>query len=161
MRQASLAALGVLLLAPALPLAAPHDHAHAPYGPPAFAPFTPFTPFASPTRVQRPWRRLSDAIIRRIWAWPDTHTTSVLPGHSTRNAHAAPGDQLVARYGDDVVLRFRIRTADEASALAEAAGILFLDVWEFNDDWADIRIAKDVVGIKSSPCAGCSPPANH
>jgi extracellular matrix protein 14 len=43
------------------------------------------------------------------------------------------------------VLRFKIRTAEEAKALAEASDILFLDVWEFNDDWADIRVAKDVV----------------
>jgi extracellular matrix protein 14 len=43
------------------------------------------------------------------------------------------------------VLRFTIRSAEEAKALAEAADILFLDVWEFNEDWADIRVAKDVV----------------
>lgn len=51
----------------------------------------------------------------------------------------------MARYGEDVVLRFTIRSAEEAKALAEAADILFLDVWEFNEDWADIRVAKDVV----------------
>lgn len=43
------------------------------------------------------------------------------------------------------MLRFKIRTAEEAEALAEAVDILFLDVWEFNDDWADLRLAKDVV----------------
>lgn len=42
-------------------------------------------------------------------------------------------------------MRFNISSADEASALAEASDILFLDVWEFNENWVDIRIAKDVV----------------
>ena len=56
----------------------------------------------------------------------------------------------MARYGEDVVLRFTIRSVEEAKALAEAADILFLDVWEFNEDWADIRVAKDVVCTRHS-----------
>jgi hypothetical protein len=50
-----------------------------------------------------------------------------------------------------MVLRFNITTAEEASALAEASSILFLDVWEFSDDWVDIRIAKDNVSGTTSP----------
>ena len=44
-----------------------------------------------------------------------------------------------------MVLRFEIHTAEEARALAEASNILFLDVWEFTKDWADVRLAKEVV----------------
>lgn len=46
-----------------------------------------------------------------------------------------------------MVLRFKIGTAEEAQALAEATHILFLDVWEFNNEWADIRLSKDVVRL--------------
>lgn len=42
-------------------------------------------------------------------------------------------------------MRFNIGSAEEASALAEAVNVLFLDVWEFNSDWVDIRLSKDVV----------------
>ena len=60
-------------------------------------------------------------------------------------AGGVPSGKLLARYGEDIVMRFNISSADEASALAEASDILFLDVWEFNENWVDIRIAKDVV----------------
>ncbi|KAL6702582.1 putative metallocarboxypeptidase ecm14 [Coniothyrium glycines] len=93
----------------------------------------------------RPWRRLSDALVRKIWGLPfDPHDAA--DDHS-RAASSAPAKSPVAHhhYGHDVVLRFRIHTAEEASALAKAADTLFLDVWEFNADWVDIRIAKDVV----------------
>lgn len=60
-------------------------------------------------------------------------------------AGGVPSGRLLARYGEDIVMRFNISSADEASALAEASDILFLDVWEFNENWVDIRIAKDVV----------------
>jgi extracellular matrix protein 14 len=53
---------------------------------------------------------------------------------------------LVARYNDDVVLRFNISTVDEARSLAEATNVLFLDVWESHEQWVDIRLSKDVVG---------------
>ncbi|KAF2126007.1 putative metallocarboxypeptidase ECM14 [Dothidotthia symphoricarpi CBS 119687] len=135
MRHPSFTALGLLLLAPSLTTAAPRDHVHPPYD---AAQATPHS------TVHRPWRALSDVIIRKIWALPEKQTSLRAGPDGTQNAHV-PGDQLVAQYGDDVVLRFRIRTAEEASALAEAADTLFLDVWEFTEDWADIRIAKDVL----------------
>ncbi|KAF1917360.1 hypothetical protein BDU57DRAFT_445087 [Ampelomyces quisqualis] len=119
MRLSTLAALAVLLLGPGPTAAAPHDHGRLPDDVPS-----------SHTHVPRPWRRLSDAIIRSIWGLPQSQ-------HSVRGADP--------RYGDDVVVRFSIRTAEEAEALAAAVDVLFLDVWEFNDDWADLRIAKDVV----------------
>jgi extracellular matrix protein 14 len=50
-----------------------------------------------------------------------------------------------ARYDEDIVLRFNISSINEAEALAEAAAILFLDIWESSSEWVDIRLAKDVV----------------
>ena len=43
------------------------------------------------------------------------------------------------------MLRFRFRSTEEAKALASAIRTLFLDVWEFSNDWVDIRLSKDVV----------------
>ena len=50
------------------------------------------------------------------------------------------------RYKDEVVLRFNISNEEEIRALGSATNTLFLDVWESNREWADIRIAKDTVG---------------
>jgi extracellular matrix protein 14 len=135
MRRPTFAVLSLLFLGPSLVTSAPHDAAPSPYDAGTYA----ATHNASP----RPWRRLSDAIIRKIWKLPDDPNSL---GRSNRqSASNAIGDKLVAQYSEDVVLRFKIRTVEEASALAEAACILFLDVWEFTDDWADIRLSKDVV----------------
>lgn len=57
---------------------------------------------------------------------------------------------LLAKYGGDVVLRFNLSTAQEEKALAEAADTLFLDVWEFTNNWADIRLRQDDVRLKRS-----------
>lgn len=53
---------------------------------------------------------------------------------------------LLAKYGGDVVLRFNLTTPDDEKMLAEAADTLFLDVWEFTSNWADIRLREDDVG---------------
>lgn len=128
MRQSALTALGLLLLAPSLAAAAPHEDVRFTNGAPASHPHSP-----------RPWRRLSDCIIRKIWGLPEKQK-------SLGSAGAATTEPLAdTRYGEDVVLRFTIQTSEEAAALAEAVDVLFLDVWEFNEDWADLRIAKDVV----------------
>lgn len=52
---------------------------------------------------------------------------------------------LLAKYGGDVVLRFNLSTPHEEKELAEAADTLFLDVWEFTSNWADIRLRVDDV----------------
>jgi extracellular matrix protein 14 len=131
MRQSTFTALSLLLLGPALVAAAPHDSTR----------FTHDAP-TSHNHAPRPWRRLSDVLIRKIWALPETQKSLRGP---ERGAANVPTHQLDSRYGEDVVLRFKIRTAQEAQSLAEAVDVLFLDVWEFNEDWADLRIAKDVV----------------
>ncbi|OWP07472.1 hypothetical protein B2J93_5001 [Marssonina coronariae] len=51
------------------------------------------------------------------------------------------------KYGGDVVLRFNLSTVAEETALAEAADTLLLDVWEFTDSWADIRLSEDDVPL--------------
>lgn len=132
MRRPTFAVLSLLLFCPSLIAAAPHESIQS-HGDAAHSP--------------RPWRKLSDAIIRKVWGLQGPQKSL---GADTPSARGTPGRDLVARYGDDIVLRFNITSPDEASALAEAADILFLDVWEFNSDWVDIRIAKDVVGCPPS-----------
>ncbi|KAL1606521.1 putative metallocarboxypeptidase ecm14 [Paraconiothyrium brasiliense] len=127
MRRPTFAVLSLLLLCPSLIAAAPHESIPSDHAP-SYSP--------------RPWRKLSDAIIRKVWGLEDPQKSL---GADAGAARATPGRSLIARYGEDIVLRFTITTPDEALALAEAADILFLDVWEFNSDWVDIRIAKDVL----------------
>ncbi|KAF2001640.1 hypothetical protein P154DRAFT_545023 [Amniculicola lignicola CBS 123094] len=138
MRQATFAVLSLLLLGPSLAVAAPHED-------------TRYLRSTSHHHAPRPWRRLTDAIIRRIWGVPEIQKGL---GGTGRASAATDGDSAgkllaqyaqYAQYGEDMVMRFNISTAEEASALAEASSILFLDVWEFNEDWVDIRLAKDVV----------------
>ena len=141
MRQATFAVLSLLLLGPSLITAAPHESSR--HAPDLSASTTGRT--CNHHHTPRPWRRLSDAIIRRIWGLPEKQKSLGADDDDTDPAGGAPERKLLARYGEDMVLRFNISTAEEASALAEASDILFLDVWEFNEDWVDIRIAKDVV----------------
>ena len=84
-----------------------------------------------------------DSLIRSVWRVPqrkNSHRTNGknCPSHSDATA-------LQTRYGGDLVLRFEIKTHEEAKALADAINILFLDVWEFAQDWVDIRLSKDIV----------------
>ncbi|KNG48187.1 putative metallocarboxypeptidase ECM14 [Stemphylium lycopersici] len=148
MRRPTFAVLGLLFLAPSLTTAAPHDTAPSPYN--AGTTYAP-THNASP----RPWRRLSDAIIRKIWKLPADPKS--LDSENAPTPGNALGDRLAAQYSEDLVLRFTIRTPAEASALAKAADVLFLDIWEFNQDWADLRISKDVV----PSLLGLLPPSLH
>lgn len=76
------------------------------------------------------------------------------PTSSRRPLSAQLPATLLAKYGGDVVLRFNITTEEEEAALAEAADILFLDVWEFTNNWADIRLAEDDVSISWSTPQG-------
>jgi extracellular matrix protein 14 len=88
-----------------------------------------------------PFRKLRDSIIERIWDVPKKqHHKS----KGTNPGQVAPSN-LRTRYGNDVVLRFTIKTEDEAKAFAEAATILYLDVWDSSREWVDIRIAKEML----------------
>jgi extracellular matrix protein 14 len=92
------------------------------------------------------WRRLSERLIEKIWTQTPTHE----PKDSRAKKIIKVEEQLLpahtlARYGGDVVLRFNISTADEARSLAEASDTLILDVWEFANDWVDIRLAQELV----------------
>ncbi|KAI7311313.1 hypothetical protein KC315_g12354 [Hortaea werneckii] len=97
----------------------------------------------SPSTPERSrWRRLSGKLIDTVWGLThDGHS----PAASMAKADAQAPPHTFARYGGDVVLRFNISTPDEAKSLADAADTLLLDVWEFTQDWVDIRLAKDIV----------------
>ena len=90
------------------------------------------------------WHRLRDQVIQNIWSIPGEQSRD---GASTRprNQVSRPPPNLLARYGGDVVLRFKLKTVEEAKALAEASNTLFLDIWEFNEEWVDVRLSKAVV----------------
>jgi extracellular matrix protein 14 len=121
-------------------VAVPTDPAE-PYQP---LPRNPISVSNRPHSAKGPFTRLRDTLIRQIWGVPPRqHEKQVSCKHS-RPTLSAPAD-FRARYGGDVVLRFKINTEDEAHALAEVADILYLDVWESSTEWVDIRLAKDVV----------------
>lgn len=92
------------------------------------------------------WRRLSERFIERIWSQPPKYEEKRTASESSSrpDAKLLPAHTL-AMYGGDVLLRFNISTAEEAKSLAEASDTLLLDVWEFTDDWVDIRLAQELV----------------
>jgi extracellular matrix protein 14 len=59
---------------------------------------------------------------------------------------------VLAKYGGDVVLRFNLSTPYEEKELAEAADTLFLDVWAFTNNWADIRLREEDVRSTRLEC---------
>lgn len=94
----------------------------------------------TPLRI---WPKLRDTVIEAVWGRPKHDRRPVDERSSDISSSAPPS--LQARYGEDVVLRFTIKSPDDIEALREASNILFLDVWAFTDEWVDIRLAKDVV----------------
>ncbi|EFQ99130.1 ECM14 [Nannizzia gypsea CBS 118893] len=96
-------------------------------------------------RTPSAWTRLRDSLVESVWGLPQRKEGGEW---RTRNqvttASRAPAT-LQARYGEDVVLRFTIKTQEEVKALVEASNILFLDVWGSHDDWVDIRLSRDVI----------------
>ncbi|EEQ31674.1 conserved hypothetical protein [Microsporum canis CBS 113480] len=80
------------------------------------------------------WTRLRDSIVESVWGVPQRGKDSeTKTGKQSEAASKAPAT-LQARYGEDVVLRFTIKTQEEMKALVEASNILFLDVWGTHDD---------------------------
>lgn len=100
--------------------------------------------FPRPLQSRWPWAYLRDNVVRLIWNVP-SEDQSKITTPKTPNLTSNPPPSLLERYGGDLVLRFEIKSAVEASALAEAINVLFLDVWEFTSEWVDIRLSKDVV----------------
>ena len=83
--------------------------------------------------------RICDGFIEAVWPrYRNSQSKNSKPQTSSPS-------KLQSRYGDDVVLRFKIKTEDEAKLFAEAVDMLFLDVWEASKDWADVRISKKVL----------------
>ena len=72
------------------------------------------------------------------------------PSIASSDCSTKPSRTFKERYDRDLVLRFNISTEEEASSLAQAVDTLFLDVWDFAPASADIRLAKDVVRLRSS-----------
>lgn len=93
--------------------------------------------------IQPAWRALSSWAIRSIWSLEGKLRADYDSLPDLSRSQLSP--QTHARYGDDVVLRFRASTSEEVKSLAEAVDILLLDVWAFTEDWVDIRLGKDVV----------------
>jgi extracellular matrix protein 14 len=91
---------------------------------------------------------LRDTAVEKVFGLPPK---AIRPGteKSSRPSTQLPR-KLLARYGGDVVLRFNISSPLEEEQLAEAADTLFLDVWEFTSNWADIRLSQDDVSISFS-----------
>ena len=84
--------------------------------------------------------KLCNGLIESIWP---SYKTS--PSSKSSKPRPAPPATYRSRYGDDVVLRFKVKTEEEALAFAEAVDTLYLDVWEATGDWADVRISKKVL----------------
>lgn len=92
------------------------------------------------------WKRISGRFIEKIWNHPQDQDQDTESRKKTNNfeEQLLPAHTL-ARYGGDVLLRFNISTEEEAKSLAEASDTLLLDVWEFSNDWVDIRLAQELV----------------
>jgi extracellular matrix protein 14 len=96
-----------------------------------------------PQNVRGSFTRLRDSLIQRIWGAPQRHENHADCTHR-RPKFSAPLN-FRTRYNGDVVLRFKIKSEEDAKALVEVSDILYLDVWESTNEWVDIRLAKDVV----------------
>ncbi|EWC44504.1 hypothetical protein DRE_06772 [Drechslerella stenobrocha 248] len=107
--------------------------------------------FAPPPRdSSNPWSKLRNKIVVKIFGNKERHHGALNHPHYTSSQKALTDNASkkplqYSRYQNEVVLRFNISTTAEAEALAEAAEVLFLDVWSATRDHADIRVDKDVV----------------
>jgi extracellular matrix protein 14 len=139
MRQLSAAVVSILLLSPT-PIA-------------AVPPTADFERAASTNVGSHPttsWRTYCYNVMAKWWKKPQREPSleHLLQQHVEDDETSR---KLIARYGEELVLRFNISTSEEAAALAEASNVLFLDVWEFNEDWVDIRVGKNTVSGPECP----------
>jgi hypothetical protein len=100
-------------------------------------PFSNLKPYGQDNLPQLRWLR--DTFVQKIFGVSKPYP----PQSSTFNA--LPPFTLSVKHSGDVVLRFNLSTPQEEEMLAEAADTLFLDVWEFTNNWADIRLREDEV----------------
>lgn len=93
------------------------------------------------------WTWLRNTAIEKIFGLPPkvskavTNEANSLSRPASTKLNLPPN--LSAKFGKDIVLRFNLSTAEDEKALAEAADVLLLDVWEFTNNWADIRICQE------------------
>lgn len=92
---------------------------------------------------------LRDTAVQKVFGLPPKTAKTGLEKPGSHPTSSQLPATLLAKYGGDVVLRFNLSTPAEEKALAEAADTLFLDVWEFTNNWADIRLREDDVGTYS------------
>lgn len=104
-----------------------------------------------PSRTRSIFSRFRDTVIRSIWSVEYNEKTQPIQAEAVPLKSKSPPPTVLASYGGDVVLRFNISSAEEANALADAVNVLFLDVWELNSDWVDVRLSKDVVRLLPPP----------
>ena len=93
---------------------------------------------------------LRDTAVERVFGIPPKAAKNGPDKPTSRPSSQLPAT-LLAKYGGDVVLRFNLSTPLEEKMLAEAADTLFLDVWEFTSNWADIRLREDDVRLEPPP----------
>jgi extracellular matrix protein 14 len=91
---------------------------------------------------RRPWVRLRDSIIEKIWGVPKR------PSNTPYHNHFPPS-KVLTRYNSDVVLRFKLRDSKEVEALTDAINTLSLDVWTSTVKFVDIRLAREIVSRAS------------
>lgn len=89
------------------------------------------------------WSRASSRAIDWVWKYRDKEEHAQIS--LSKAVPERPSRQLLAQYGDQLVLRFNTTTQSELSSLAEATETLFLDIWNTAGNHVDIRVAKDVV----------------
>lgn len=116
----------------------------------------PSLPLSFPRYTHRPqsqkglWVQLLGRAIRLLWSPQLQEARDPAARGITFSYGGCTPLSLPAQYGEDFVLRFRIQSEAEAASLAEAVTALFLDVWEFTDDWVDIRLSEPAVRADQS-----------
>jgi extracellular matrix protein 14 len=95
------------------------------------------------------WTWLRNTLIEKVVGPPPKvgKPVSNKPSTGPRPSSSRLPANLLAKYGGDVVLRFNLSTPEEEKALADVADTLFLDIWEFTNNWADIRLREDDVRL--------------
>jgi extracellular matrix protein 14 len=92
------------------------------------------------------WTWLRDTAIEKVFGLPKKSPKSKVTSASSTSQLPS---NLLAKYGGDIVLRFNLSSVEEERALAEATNTLLLDVWEFTNNWADVRLREEDVSSET------------